>query len=108
MKKPGSKTLAFDFDSIFRGLGVGFDGSRNGFAGQFFEMARFADVPHDAKDIKELDDVIRNIKFPPVDSLASGDLVVVVIIVPAFTQRNHGDKGVVAAGVRRVESAFAE
>ncbi len=52
-------------------------------------------------------EVIGHVKFPPEKSLAGGNGIVMVIVVPAFTQGNQRQQRVVAAGIPCVISAPA-
>src|SRR5579884_2593161 len=68
----------------------------------------FAKVPDDAEPGQQLERVIGDVDFPPEEALASGSHVVMVIVVPAFSEGEDGEKPVVAAGVRGFVAARAK
>src|SRR4029078_12910916 len=53
------------------------------------------DVPHQADGGHRPDDVPGRIEFPPVEAVARGALVAVVVVVPAFANGEHGGHDVV-------------
>src|SRR5690242_7582150 len=69
------------------------------------DAAEFADQ---AEPGKELQAVIGEIDLPPVKTLAGGGHEVVVIVVPAFAERDQREQPVVLAGVGGGKAALAE
>ena len=65
-------------------------------------------VPDDAQPGHKNQKIVGNVYFPPEESLAGGDCVVMMIVVPAFPQCNHGQNSIVAAGVRRLVTAASD
>ena len=76
----------------------------------FFEnLARHrTQVPHDAEPRQHLQNVERDVVFPPVEPLTSRRGEAVVVVVPPLTDRDDREEPVVAAVVRRRETAIAE
>ena len=56
-----------------------------------------AEIPYQPKERQRTQHVVTDIKLPPVETLVGGALVVVVIVVPAFAQRDEGHQGAVLA-----------
>src|SRR6185437_1002950 len=56
-------------------------------------------VPDDADEGHELQQVKRDVEFPPIKTLAHRRGVMMVIVVPAFAQGDDGQPHIVAAGV---------
>src|SRR5437868_1205719 len=69
---------------------------------------RLADVPDDAAQPQQPDDVVTDVDLPPEEALVGRTLVVMVIVVPALAERDDGDERVVAAVVLRGVAAPAE
>src|SRR5216684_1484494 len=68
----------------------------------------FAEIPDDAEPGHELEGVIRDVDLPPEEALTGGSHEVMMIVVPAFTEGEQGEKPVVAAGVGGFVAARAE
>ena len=78
-------------------MGIFIGGERYGFQ-----------VPDEAGPGNDLEEVIGNVNFPPIKALADGVHVAVVIIMPAFTERNHRENQAVTAVVAGVVPAATE
>src|SRR5687768_7045545 len=65
-------------------------------------------IPDDAAPGHRLEDVIRDVDFPPVEALAGGARVMMVIVVPALAERDQCEKPVVAAGITGLVALRAE
>src|SRR5436190_1584126 len=74
-----------------------------GFARVVFEdsLRDRLQVPHDAEPRHHDQSVVTEVDLPPEETLASGRGVVVVVVVPAFAEREQGDPEIVAAIVLR-------
>src|SRR4051812_48110862 len=79
-----------------------------GFVGMEQVLRDLAQFPDQAKYREELEQVVRNIDFPPEEALARAGHEVVVIVVPAFAQRKQRQKPVVLAGIRSLVTNGAE
>src|SRR5262245_58743437 len=55
------------------------------------------EIPHEAQERHELQDVIRDVDLPPEEALARRVRIVVVVVVPAFAEREQRDDQAVAA-----------
>ena len=64
-------------------------------------------IPDDAQPGHANQEVIGHVDFPPEKTLARGNGIVMMVVVPAFTERNQRQKCVVAAGVGRIISSGA-
>src|SRR6267378_6471905 len=60
----------------------------------------FAEIPHDAEPGENFQRVIGNVNLPPVKALTRRSHEVMMIVVPAFTEREQRQQPVVLAGVR--------
>ena len=60
----------------------------------------FAQIPDDAEPGENLQGVVGDIDFPPIEALARRSHKVMMVVVPAFAEREQGEEPVVAAGVR--------
>lgn len=78
-------------------MGQSAQGSRGFLAFQDTGIWLF-DFVDDAHEFEELDDVVGRVNFPPEEPLACAVRVVVVVVVPAFTQSQDGEDEGVAAG----------
>ena len=58
-----------------------------------------AEFPDYTKPGENLEGVVGDVDFPPEEALACGGHVVMVIVVPAFAERENGKKPIVAAAV---------
>src|SRR5690348_11698354 len=58
-------------------------------------------IPDDAHPGHDLEQIERDVDLPPVKALARRARVVVVIVVPAFTERDQREEPVVAARIAR-------
>src|SRR6202000_2066945 len=67
-----------------------------------------AEIPDQAEQGEELQRVVGDVDFPPEKALASGGHVVVMIVVPAFAERQEREKPVVLAGVGGLVADSAE
>ncbi len=65
-------------------------------------------IPYNSKQGEYLQHVVGRIKLPPVKTLSLGGWETVMIVVPALTKGNQGDKPVIATVVIRFESSFAK
>ena len=65
--------------SILEGDGSGFDG-----------FGRRSEIPYDTEPRQQRQDVIGHVHFPPKPSLIGGRLIVMVIVVPAFSTAEYG------------------
>src|SRR5206468_8877500 len=65
-------------------------------------------VPRDAERRHRADDVPGRIEFPPVESVARGALVAVMVVVPTLADREERREHVIARLVDRLEPARAE
>ena len=74
--------------SILDGDGSGFD-----------VFGRCSEVPHDPEPRQQRQHVIRHVHFPPKPSLIGGRLIVMVIVVPAFSAAEYGKKETVLTTV---------
>lgn len=63
-------------------------------------LARFADIPDQTDKTQHADDVVTDIDFPPLESLAGAALIVMVVVVPALAQGQDRGPPVVLALVR--------
>lgn len=70
---------------------------------QNFWMGLFQ-VPDQTKPTENPQNAVADIHFPPVKTHVGGCLVIVVVVVPAFTQSYQGQKPVIAALVGRGEA----
>jgi|SRR5689334_21872163 len=59
------------------------------------------EIPDDADPRKQLQEIIGNIDFPPVKSLACAAHMLMMVIVPAFAESDESEPKVVAALVSR-------
>ena len=64
-------------------------------------------IPNETEARHEAQDVVGDIDFPPEETLARRILVVMVVVVPAFTEREQCDDQAVFAVVLRFISATA-
>ena len=65
---------------------------------------RLAQLANDSEHAEDLQHIVRQVDFPPSQALAGAEDELVVIVVPAFSQRNHGEEEIVPAlvpGFRR-------
>ena len=65
--------------STLEGDGSGFDG-----------FGRRSEIPYDTEPRQQRQDVIGHVHFPPKPSLIGGRLIVMVIVVPAFSTAEYG------------------
>ena len=68
----------------------------------------FTQVPNDPEPRHQFQRVVGNVNLPPVEALARGSHVVVMVVVPAFAEREDGKQPVVAARVGRFIAARTE
>ena len=66
------------------------------------------EVPDEAGPGKRFEQVVGDVNFPPVKALARGVHVAVMIVVPAFAERDQRENKAVAAVVLGFVTAFAE
>jgi hypothetical protein len=59
-------------------------------------MEARAEVPHDACASEQPERVIAHVDLPPANALAHGAHLVVMVVVPAFAERDHRKERVVA------------
>lgn len=64
-----------------------------------------AQIPNDSEPAQDPQDVEGDIHFPPKEALVGGALVVMVIVVPAFAEREQGQEEIIAAQVGRLIAA---
>ena len=67
-------------------MGSTLDGDGSGFD----VFGRRFEIPHDPEPREERQDVIGHVHFPPKPSLINGQLIVMVIVVPAFSTAEDG------------------
>src|SRR4051794_35782741 len=79
-------------------------------AGGLFVRARRdgAQIPDQPEPRKQLQDVESDVDLPPVEPLARRGHAVVVVVVPALTERDERQEKAVAARVLRLETAAAQ
>ena len=65
--------------STLEGDGFGFD-----------VFGRRSEIPHDPEPRQQRQNVIGHVHFPPKPSLIGGRLIVMVIVVPAFSTTEYG------------------
>src|SRR5947209_10558744 len=70
--------------------------------------ARPANVPHDPEKGQRANDAVADVDLPPEKALVGRTLVVVVVVVPAFTQRDDRQEPVVPTVVGSGIAALAE
>ena len=75
-------------ESTLGGDGSGFD-----------VFGRRSKIPHDPEPRQQRQDVIGHIHFPPKPSLIGGRLIVMVIVVPAFSTAEYGKNETVLTAV---------
>src|SRR5712692_6076407 len=68
----------------------------------------FAQVPDDAAPGKDLQGVISDVDLPPEEALARRSHKVMMVVVPAFAEREQGEEPVVAAGIAGLVAARTE
>ena len=68
----------------------------------------FAEIPDEAARGEGFERVIRDVNFPPEETLARGGHVVMMIVVPALAESHEGEEPIVAAGVGSVVAARTE
>src|SRR5208283_1351023 len=61
-------------------------------------------IPGDSQPVQNLQRVVSKVQLPPANSLLARVHEFVVIVVPAFAQRDDGQYKVISAVVRRVEA----
>ena len=66
--------------------GSALDGDGSGFD----VFGRRSEIPHDPEPRQQRQDVIGHVYFPPEPSLIGGRLIVMVIVVPAFSTAEYG------------------
>src|SRR5437870_13710772 len=59
----------------------------------------FAQIPDDAEPGENLQGVVGDIDFPPIQALARRSHKETMVVVPAFAEGEQGEEPVVAAGV---------
>src|SRR5271168_2967306 len=67
-----------------------------------------AEIPDDPERLEHLETVVGEIDLPPEKSVARRGRVVMVIVVPAFAERDHREREAVAAVVAGLVAAPAE
>ena len=65
-------------------------------------------IPDNAKPGEHFQRVVADINFPPIEALTCRVHVAVVIVVPAFAERDHGQNEAVTAGIGRFEAAMTK
>src|SRR5207302_10161724 len=68
----------------------------------------FAEVPDDPEPGHDLQRVISDVNLPPEEALARRSHKVMMVVVPALTEREQGEEPVVAAGVGGLVAARTE
>src|ERR1700682_6757067 len=68
----------------------------------------FAQVPDDAEPGEDLQRVVSDVDLPPEEALARRGHEVMMVVVPAFAEREQGDQPVVLAGVTGFVAPRAE
>ena len=68
----------------------------------------FAEVPDEATPGEGFERVVGDVDFPPEEALTCASHIVMMIVVPAFTEGHESEEPVVAAGVGGLVAARAE
>ena len=87
-------------------LNSGFFLAGTGFTVDLFGMQ--FDVPNEAAPREHFEDIVGHIDFPPIDTLAFGIRIAVMVIMPAFTHGNDRKNEAILALFTRIEPPFTD
>ena len=71
----------------------------------FGDAAEFADQAEPRENFQR---VVGDVDFPPIEALTGAGHIVMMVVVPAFAERDQGQEPIILAGVGGGETAIAE